>query len=226
MENKPVFCSECGAKLTGSATFCSACGTKQAAAPAAPVSAPAAAAAAAPETSLAAPKNKLSVFGLIATLLAVGAALLAIILYICQMTVLMGRDFSNIGLLILRSSSLGMVAAFVVPAFALVCVIARNKKLAVVGLIAALVSLGLQFIVCVAYPFIVRGGVPLARLNFILRPLNGETLFSDLGGLFRSGANTGKETVRYLLSAGASALYLLKNILAAVGCLMAAAKKK
>lgn len=40
MENKPKFCSECGAKLTGSAAFCPECGAKQEFATA-PVAAPA-----------------------------------------------------------------------------------------------------------------------------------------------------------------------------------------
>ena len=52
MENKPKFCSECGAKLTGSAIFCPECGAKQQIAPA-----PAPTPAEAPENTLAATWN-------------------------------------------------------------------------------------------------------------------------------------------------------------------------
>ena len=218
METKPVFCSECGAKLTGSATFCASCGAKQEAAPA-PVSP-------APDNSLAAPKAKLSVFALIVAVLTLGVTLIAIILTIVQMTILYGKDFSNIGAPLLRQNSLGMILAWVTPLVALVSVFVKNKKLAAAGLIAALVSLGIQFLFAVLYAIAMRGGIPLKPLAFMMRTVNGESLFLDIRGLFRFGANTGRETLRYLLSLFASGLYFLKNMLAASACVVVAAKKQ
>ena len=100
MENKPKFCSECGAKLTGSAAFCPECGAKQQLAPApapapapepapapapapepAPAPAPAPVSADAPETSLAAPKKLgMSVPALIIAIMALMTAGLAFLL--------------------------------------------------------------------------------------------------------------------------------------------------
>ena len=221
MENKPKFCSECGAQLTGSAAFCPECGAKQQLAPA-----PAPAPEPAPENSLAAPKAKLNVFGLIVAVLALGVTLIAIILTVVQMTVLYGKDMSNIGLPLLRQNALGMVTSLVAPLAAAVLVFVKNKKLALVGLLVALGSLLLQFLIAVFYVIAARGNMPLARLSFIFRPVNGESLFMDLWRLFRVGANTGRQSLQILLSLGASMFYFLKNMLAASACLIVAAKKK
>lgn len=228
MENKPVFCSECGAKLTGSATFCASCGAKQEAAPApavdvapqvtAPVSP-------APDSSLAAAKPKLSKFGLVMTILALGATLLAIVVNILYYVAVYSRDFSNIGMSVLQSNSTAMLMAWIAPLVAMVMVLTKDKKLAIIGLVLALGSIAMQFLFGIIYTILMIKGHNLTSLSFIWRHLNGETLFLDFWRLFRLGANTGRQTLLALLSLFVSMLYWLKNILAACGCLVAAAKK-
>lgn len=235
MENKPVFCSECGARLTGSAAFCPACGAKQVSVAATPTvdvkpatvsPAPVAAPVAAPETSLATAKPQLSKFGLVMTLLALGATLLAVVLNILYYVVLYSRDFSNIGMSVLQSNSTAMLVAWIAPLLAMVMVLTKNKKLAAVGIIFAGASLVMQFLFGIIYTILMLKGHDMASLAFIWRHLNGETLFLDFWRLFRFGANSGRQTLQILLSLFVSLIYWLKNILAAIGCLVAAVKKQ
>ena len=113
MENRPVFCSACGARLTGSAAFCANCGAKQAVVVAPDVSAqvvaPTSVPAAAPVNSLAAPKAKLSAFALVMTLLALGATLLAMVLDIASY-IAMGIPTN-----ILLTNITAMLTAWVAP---------------------------------------------------------------------------------------------------------------
>lgn len=224
MENKPVFCSECGAKLTGSATFCASCGAKQEAVPA--PAAEAAPVSAAPASSLAESKPKLSKFGLVMTLLALAATLLAVVLNIFYYVAVYGRDFSNIGMSVLQSNSTAMLVAWIAPLVAMVMVLTKNKKLAAVGIIFAGASLVMQFLFGIIYTILMIKGHDMTSLSFIWRHLNGENLFLDLWRLFRFGANSGRQTLQILLSLFVSLIYWLKNILAAIGCLVAAKKGK
>lgn len=227
MESKPRFCHSCGTELVGEATYCASCGAKQPAAipNAAPDPTPAPAPVATPDSPLVAPKAKLSVFGLILSLAALAVTLFGILMTVLQMSAMMGKDFSNIGLPLLRSGSMGMVMAFVVPLLALILVLAKNKKLTKLGMILACVSLGLQFLFAIVYPIVITRGMDMMKLSFITRSLNGESLFMDCWRLLRFGANTGRQTLQILMSLFASMCYFLKNILALVACLLAGKKK-
>lgn len=246
MEQKPVFCSECGAKLTGSGSFCSACGMKQAAVPAPeavviPVAEPAPApevvvapvVAPAPDNSIAAPKAKISIFGLI---LAIAAVLMTFAVESIQMYTVASQAqygvFSFEALwAYLRNPAffLGLLTAWFVPLVAVVMVLIRKKPAALVGLILAGLSLLAQIIMAAAYSRLMRGHVPAlfrvlpVPINTILNMVNGEGLFDTLRRMVATKALWSAYGLRSLFTVLG---YYLKNILAVVACLMAVTKKQ
>ena len=238
MENKPVFCSECGARLTGSAAFCGKCGAKQPASVSpAPVVAPVAEAApvvipaAAPENSLAAPKkNGISVLGLLLVLAAVFFTFITELIQLYQwgLQATYGKFSFGAALNFLRRSEnvIGLLTAWVMPILALVFVLVRKKPAAIAGLALAAVTLFLQILLAACYRRFVEGyGVrfPLPRLwMFGYRLVNGESLFRTLRQY--SGVHV-LFTVFGFRAVFLGLGYYLKNILALLACLMAAVKK-
>lgn len=237
METKKYsFCPTCGAALLGEETFCGSCGAKL---PAAVHAAPAPEAAAAPAAEPVAgtapvtppanaltPKAKLSVFGLIAAVLALGAALLANVLFVVNLVMMYGDIFSEFGMNVLMNSCTGMVVAMIVPLAALLAVFVKNKPLAVAGLIFAVLSLTMQFLFSIVHFFVVQRGLYHPALGFLLRPVNGEALLVDIWQLFHAAGRSGRVLVRLLISLSASLLYFGKNILTAVACLAVVVKRK
>ena len=262
METKPVFCSECGAKLTGSAIFCSKCGAKQQAAtsPAAevvpapvaepvpevvpapvvepvpevvPVAAPdpvpevkpAPAPVSAPANALPR-KAKLSVFGLLVAVLALGATLLANILTIVNFAMVWGNHFSDVAVSFLTNNTTSMFVALLIPFVTLVIVFVKNKPLAAVGLILAILSLAMQFLLSIVYFIAVQRGFNQAIFNILLRFINGEALFLAIQQLFRAIGRNGRAVLQALPNLFASLLFFAKNLLAAFACLAVLVKRK
>ncbi len=245
MENKPVFCSECGAKLTGSAAFCSACGAKQEFAPAAVVQTPAPAAepvveaapvvetpAAAPENSLAAPKAKMSVFGLLLAIAAICLSLtasLASFLYeLYNATHGFHFDVARTAAMFLRRGGylLGTLTGIVLPLMAMVMVLIKKKPAAIIGLVVVALVIVMQVVVASAYK-----GINMGRVNLFkyvrIRPMtlfnlfNGEGLFVNMQRLHLSSW-----PAMQLVRLGVDLMFYLKNILALGACLVATLKKK
>lgn len=250
MEHKPRFCHSCGAALVGEATFCASCGAKQpsvvpASAPApapvvtpepAPAPAPAvtpepapapalvAAPVAPPESTLVA-KPTISKVGLIMGILALATTLLAALLVFLYGVALYGDVPNSRPLLLGFFSIQNVLITCIVPLVAILLVLTKNKKVAIVGFILAIASLACQFIVSVAYAICMPAGVDISKFGFILRLVNGEGLFLDLWRLLRYGVRGGPKAMAILLNICASLCYWLKNILAGVACLLAAKKK-
>lgn len=250
MEHKPKFCSECGAKLTGSAAFCPECGAKQEVA--APVPQPAAvvtpvpaatpvvdaapvvspAPVAAPETSLAAPKKAgLSVFGLILAVVALMITGTAILLQFVSLSRswVFKIDFSLLGeFLKSRGVLLGILTSYVMPILAILAVLIKKKPVALAGMILTAVCMLAQFVVMLLYSRIVIGRIPMNILGrFLLRLMNwvnGDSFLFNLRNIFLAS----RFSVRSLFSAGmvASFCYWCKNLLAILACLFVVTKKQ
>lgn len=218
METKPVFCSECGAKLTGSTTFCSACGAKQEAAPAVQ---------AAPDNSLAAPKVKLSVIGLIAAIFALSVTFFTEISDLCLLV--FGRTYGSFdfGVLVsylkIPAVYIGLLTAWVLPIAAVVLVLLKKKPTALVGLIVTGMILLLQIILAAYYTrYTMTYGGSFPRLWYILYTLcNGEHLFRYMRYVF-----TGSRSWLMPMHLGVQLSYFMKNVWVLLACLFAAIKKQ
>ncbi len=225
MENKPVFCTECGAKLTGSARFCSACGAKQ-------EFASTVAAVPAPENSLVAPvKAKVSVVALI---FAIAALFMTFMTESTQLYMLGTQassdakfSFDALGNFLPNPSLYtGLLAAWVIPIVAIVLALLKKKPAALVGLIFTGLVLLVQLVLAVLYHrydayFL---GCPMSKLILQLcKMFNGEALFIVLQRVIATkalGTSYGFQSLFSQLG------YYLKNILALVACLAATLKRK
>lgn len=256
MTMKPVFCSECGAKLTGSATFCSACGAKQEFASEVVVQTPAPVVepvvetvpavepvveaapvaqipAAAPENSLAAPKARISVAGLILAIAAVLVTFGTELIQMYDMATLVnyGRFSFEALAAYLRNPtfSIGLLTAWVVPLVAVVMVLIKKKPAALVGIILAVLSLVAQILLAAAYTRLLKGRVPVI---FRVLPIPANAILNMVNGeaLF----DTLQRMAGYKIFWSAFGLqrvlpmlaYYLKNILAMAACLLAVVKKQ
>lgn len=235
METKPVYCPECGAKLTGGVAFCSVCGAKQQMAAQTPVTEPAPVVrktpAAAPENSLAAPKKKLSVPGLILAIFALAVTFFTEMshLYLLGTQPTYGafelEAFAQAIVMYLRSPQVyvGLLTAWVLPAAAVVLVLLKKKPAALAGLITTGVILVLQIFLSAYYTrYATTYGGSLPRLFYAAYQLfNGEGLFRYLRSVF-SGARS------WLMSAhtGVQLGYFMKNVWALLACLFALTKRQ
>ena len=246
MENKPKFCSECGAPLTGGA-FCGKCGAKlqttavpQSAptpAPApAPAPAPVAAPASAPENSLAAPKKLgMSVPALI---IAIVALLMTGVAFLLQFsaaslqanfrlnTKLMASYLRNRGVLS------GLLTCGVVPIVAILVTFIKKKPVAIIGLGLTAFCFLCQLIVMLMYGTIMYGkGIReselLRALALLASKLSRWTNGDD--GLFyvwRICVRHMKARPYMIASVFSGFFYWFKNILAILSCLLVVLKKK
>lgn len=218
METKPVFCSECGAKLTGSTTFCSACGAKQEAAPAVQ---------AAPDNSLAAPKAKLSVIGLIAAIFALSVTFFTEISDLCLMV--FGRTYGSFdfGVLVnclkIPAVYIGLLTAWVLPIAAVVLVLLKKKPAALAGMIATGVIILLQLLLTAYYPQYIRtyGGRFPRLLHTAYQLFNGEYLSQYLRSAF-----SGQHFWQMYMYASVQLNYVMKNVWVLLACLFTAIKKQ
>ena len=246
MENKPKFCSECGAPLTGGA-FCGKCGAKlqvtavpQSApastpvpAPApAPTPAPVAAPAAAPENSLAAPKKlRMSVPALIIAIVALMTAGLAVItqLVSAAQNTKFDPDYMTT---YLRSRGVltGMLTCGIVPIVAILVTIIKKKPVAIIGLALTAFCFLCQVIATVAYGKLMRGQVGVLfkilpiPINTFTNMINGEVLFYNLLRNIRMGIKIPRAYLNANMFSGF--FYWFKNILAILSCLLVVLKKK
>ena len=231
MENKPKFCSECGAQLTGSATFCPECGAKQQLAPA-PAPAPAPVPVEAPETSLAAPKKLgMSVPALIIAILALMTAGLAALLQFVAAAANTKFD-PNFMKIYIRNGSIwtGLLTCVIVPVIAILVTIIKKKPVAIIGLALTAVCFLCQVMVAYAYGKLIQGQVSVLfkilplPITTLTNMINGEGLFYNLLCNIRFGITN----PRVYLGANmmSMALYWFKNILAILSCLLVVLKKK
>ena len=247
MENKPKFCSECGAQLTGSATFCPECGAKQQLAPApapapapvpasAPAPAPAPVSVEAPETSLAAPKKLgMSVPALI---IAIMALLMTGVAFLLQFsaaslqanfrlnTKLMASYLRNRGVLS------GLLTCGVVPIVAILVTFIKKKPVAIIGLGLTAFCFLCQLIVMLMYGTMMYGkGIReselLRALALLASKLSRWTNGDD--GLFyvwRICVRHMKARPYMIASVFSGFFYWFKNVLALASCLLVVLKKK
>lgn len=238
MENKPKFCSECGAPLSGGA-FCGKCGAKlqvtatpQSAPAPAPAPAPVAAPAAAPENSLAAPKKLgMSVPALImaiAALLFTGLAVLLQFVAAWENT----KFDPNYMTGYIRSSGVltGMLTCGLVPIVAILVTIIKKKPVALIGLILTGICFMFQLITACAYGKLMRGQVGVlfkilpVPIITVTNMINGEGLFYNLLRNIRFGITNPR--VYFGANMMSMAMYWFKNILALASCLLVVLKKK
>lgn len=233
---KCSFCPTCGAALLGEETFCGSCGAKlPAAVHAAPAPEVAAAPAAEPAVGTApvtapanalAPKAKPSVLGLIMSVMALGATLIAVILTVAALAWSLGTNVSTeVGIAFLTQSFTRSLTAWIAPLAALVLVLVKKKKLAVVGIILGGLSLMLQFLFAILYVAVVSNGSAFTALSPLLRLFNGVGLFFQARELIRF-IGIGKMPPHILMNVFAALLYFAKNILAAIACLAVVIKRK
>ena len=241
MENKPKFCSECGAPLTGGA-FCGKCGAKlqttavpQSAptpAPApAPAPAPVAAPTSAPENSLAAPKKLgMSVPALIIAIVALMTAGLAFLLQfvVFSRNYAFKIDFSLLGKYFgQRGIVRGLLTCGIVPIVAILVTIIKKKPVAIIGLLLGVVCMMFQMIVMLGYGTLVNGRAPMALLRFVSRLslwTNGDAWLYNFWRNIRTGIKIPRAYLNANMFSGF--FYWFKNILAILSCLLVVLKKK
>lgn len=228
MENKPAFCSSCGAKLTEGAIFCTACGVKiEQVAPPVAETAPVCV----PDNSLAAPKEKVSKFGLILALAAICMTLLASLTGFLMELYHVTYGFSyNVphmaGILLRKGSMVGSLTGVVVPAIAMVMVLLKKKPTAIIGMAVAALIIVLQILFAATYKGLLVGRVGILRYlpiapATLMKLFNGETLFVNMHRLHFSS-----RPAMQLLSLGMDLSFHLKNYLALAACLAALLKKR
>ena len=222
--NSPVCCHKCGLPLPPGSAFCSRCGAQQNIAPP-----PRAMAYAPAPNRLPLPgKEKISTPALLMAVAAMVLTAVAFFLYLINRTVgvYMRTDFRFIVRFMFRTEMMiSACSGMALPLAAMITVLTKKKPIALIVLILTGVCFGFQIIGTVLYEPITRNQIPAfwgTRYFYYL--INGETLAATLKltGRYLSY----KPNFIYFSMYFSPIFYFLKNILAAVSCLIALMKKK